>query len=155
MKKKTALFIFVALLISKTFAGEYVYWEKHVRPRSGVEYHGKLCLPKKYADAISADIAFQEDIDNMLRSTTLNPGQTLTFYVTSITLPNGYIYKVIFVWDSSPTGNLGMVTTYKYNYLTDDDSESIGEAIYQISHPLFNYLYEIYQDQCNKYLNMY
>ena len=151
MKKKIALFIFVALVISKTFAGEYVYWEKHAKQNSNFTFHCKICMPKKSANETTANETFQRDIDAMLKYVPyIQPDETLTLYETYILLPNGYTYKVSFVWTTGYYGSVGtgIVSTTKTN-------SEIGEVIYNINNSSFNYCYEIYQDQCNKYLNMY
>ena len=149
MKKKIALFIFVALVISKTFAGEHAYFEYHFRPLTWYDFHYKVYAQKKDLAEVESEFGYQfwqEVAENSVRdAATLNrrPNEQWSQSMTIILGPGcgNPVVIVTFSWRSSGYGAVQV----KLN----------SELIYENEGYSFNYCYEIYQDQCNKYLNMY
>ena len=149
MKKKILLFFFV-LVASRIFAGGYIYWEDHKTLHSGqITLHIKICCPKGYMNDAIANEIIQELVD-MYRGDEHQKnlyGYFATFNITQVYLSDGEIYKIVLLTLSS---NLGGVVVGKTNINTYGPMEKI----YEIKGFSYNYLYDIYQTQCNKYLNM-
>ena len=150
MKKQTLLILLFFLFVSRIFAGEYIYWEDHATTYSGkTTAHVKICYPKGYSNKSAAN----EELRHVMYDLYLKDdsrGYSVTWNVTQVMPSNGLIYRVEFCNFSD--GSNG-VRVYKSNTRLSYGTPT--EMIYEfIGFYQYNYIYDIYQTQCNKYLNM-
>lgn len=150
MKKKILLFFFLFLVVSRIFAGEYIYWDDHKTSHSGkTTAHVKICYPKGYSDNATAN----ETLRHVMYDIALNDGDySVTHNITQVHLSNGIIYRIMFSFYQDRSG---VVTVWKGNersaYGTPMETIYENYGSYWFT---YNSFYEIYQQQCNKYLNM-
>ena len=150
MKKKITFIILLVLFTSKIFAGEYIYWVDHKTSYSGkTTVHLKICYPKEYNDKTAAN----EDLHHIMYDIYLidnDSGFSVTWNVTQVNLSNGILYRIELC--NFPDGP-SAVRVYKGN--TRMSNGTPMEMIYEFGgFYRYNYIYDIYQTQCNKYLNM-
>ncbi|MBO4319133.1 MAG: hypothetical protein J5857_01535 [Treponema sp.] len=146
MKKKIALLTILFLITSYLFAGDYDSRELH-KTSNGHTVHAKVFFPKNLSSKMNDDpVKFLIDLY-------LKEGESpITWNVTEIWLPNGIYYRINFGYHSYP--NVGLVEVMKGHLSIDGPME----LIYQFEgtrYSTYNTYYDVYQSQCNKYLNMY
>ncbi len=152
MKKKILLFLLTVLISTKIFAGEYVYWEDHKTSYSGkTTVHLKICFPKGFNNNEAANEYLQKTMNDFLN---LNPplDSQVTLNVTEVWLSNGTFYRIFFFILSNGTGCV-TVAKGNGNYTEGTPLEKIYEN-WGSYFSTYNDFYEIYQNQCNKYLDM-
>ena len=150
MKKKISLIILFLLVVSNIFAGGYIYWDDHKTSYSGkTTAHVKICYQKDYSDNATAN----ERLRHVMYDIALNDcDYSVTHNVTEVHLPNGVIYRI---WFSYFKDGSGVVIVWKGNERMQNGTplEEIYEN-YGSYWFTYNTFYEVYQEQCNKYLNM-
>lgn len=143
MKKKIALLTILFLITSYLFAGDYDYMESH-KTFGTLKLHIKVYVPKGTSEQYTRDEL--QDYINIVREQSKDKNvqkYNFTYYVSIFTFREK-VYRVIFSFDIY---NQGIVSVFKNS-----------EMIYQFTgtrYSTFNTFYDVYQSQCNKYLNMY
>ena len=154
MKKKILFVIFSLLICAKFFAGEYVYWEDHKTSKSGkTDIHVKICYAKGYGDSAKANKRIQDYFD-LVNFYIKGHGEEnpYTHNITFVNLRNGEIYKISFFYRQDGAGVI-FVHRGNESMRNEDPMELIYQSVgsYWFT---YNDYYELYQTQCNKYLNM-
>ena len=150
MKRKILLIgVFALLVLSRTFAGQYVYKEAS-RDRGLVSAYVRFCA-KSFKDdaatsesinvAVEAQLKGQEEASN-------TTGCFLSSISTYVFLKEE-VWVITFLWE--PYQRWGSIAVVK-----GSNSGKTHQLIYDTGTQYwsYNYLYELYQEQCNKYLNM-
>lgn len=147
MKKKISLIVLLLLVASRIFARGYSYFDDHKKSSSGqVSVHVKVCFPKNSNADIEGNA--KTDLRGLVNSALELEDRltlSLTSNITEVVLPNRLVYRIVMNEFSS---GYCCVTVYKgYSY-----KGSVLEKIYEDTSYSYNYMYGIYQTQCNKYL---
>lgn len=150
MKKIISLLTFLFLVVSRIFAGEYIYWDDHKTSSSGkTTAHVRICYSKEYNNNSAAN----ERLRHVMYDIFLKDGDyPVTHNVTEVHLSNGVAYRICFSY--FPDGS-GWISVYKgtegsaYKTPMELIYENFGSYWFT-----YNTYYEVYQEQCNKYLNM-
>lgn len=150
MKKKISLIVLIFLVVSRIFAGEYIYWDDHRTTSSGkTTVHVKICYPKGYSDYAAA----KERLRHVMYDVFLKDGDyPNTDNVTEVHLSNGVIYRICFSYYTDRSGKVLVCRGNErdaYGTPMEIIYENFGSYWFT-----YNTYYEVYQEQCNKYLNM-
>ena len=144
MKKKfTILLFFIFVFAAHIFAGDYDYMESH-KTFGTLKLHIKVYVPKGTSEQYTKDTL--QDYINIVREQSKDKNiqkYNFTYYV-SVFKFREMVYRVFYSFDIY---NQGIVSVFKNS-----------EMIYQFTgtrYSTFNTYYDVYQTQCNKYLNMY
>ncbi len=150
MKKIISLLTLLFLVVSRIFAGEYIYWDDHKTSSSGkTTAHVRICYSKEYNNNSAAN----ERLRHVMYDIFLKDGDyPVTHNVTEVHLSNGVEYRILFSFYQDRSG---VVKVLKGNersaYGTPMETIYENYGSYWFT---YNSFYEIYQQQCNKYLNM-
>lgn len=150
MKKKISLIILLLLVVSRIFAGEYIYWEDHKTSYSGkTTVHLKVCYPKGYSDNAAAN----ERLRHVMYDIALEDcDYSVTHNVTEVHLSNGVYYRILFSYYQDGSGAVRVwkgKDRMQYGTPLEMIYENYGSYWFT-----YNTFYGVYQEQCNKYLNM-
>jgi len=152
MKRKILLIgIFVFLMLSRTFAGQYVYFEAS-KQKGVFSAYARVYYPKGSVDNTTGNKSVNDYVEDILAS--LQETYNVTGYVFSanntIVHVKNNMYIISFTWDPTYRGGGISVTRFNTNNLASEKIYDTGAQEYWS----YNYLYQLYQEQCNKYLNM-
>lgn len=164
MKKRIAVIVFFLSVLSQVFAGGYKYWEDS-KFKDGITIHLKLCYPSSFNDSQTANEQLRRSMSGLFSGLEQNsnvqyilssPYADIEEFATEIHPKDGSVYRVVFMHISSLRAYGGIIAVVKGTPPVEKGKPM--EQIYYTEDQGFDYDYDyycnLYEAQCNKYLNM-